>query len=216
MKNTLLLLFTLLYSLHSFAQYDEHKKTSGTLNLKAKATKTKIKPTSDYSLETENKDKIVTLNTTAARVLNTNTNLQSSVMLPKPEKGVYIKKIFGGKDLTFAKTQTNSELGTIYTKSKEIVIECRDHSLVDGDIISVYVNDKLFRSNIILKSNLFVIDVVLNMGYNKIDFLAKNQGYSGPNTAQFVVYDEKGNLIFKKGWNLNTGQRATFGVIRTQ
>lgn len=216
MKHTFLLLITLLYSMHSMAQYDDNKKASGTLNLKAKVVKVKIKPTIDYTLESNKKDKIVTLNTTAKRVLKTKNNTQSAVMIPKPEKGVYTKKIFQGEDLTFGKKQATSELGTITTRSKEIVIECRDHSLVDGDIISVYVNDQLFRENIILKSNYFVIDVALNIGYNKITFLAKNQGYSGPNTAQFVVYDIHGNLIFKQGWNITTGQTATFGVIRTQ
>ncbi|PCH77762.1 MAG: hypothetical protein COB98_02445 [Flavobacteriaceae bacterium] len=201
--------------MHAMAQYDDNKKASGVLNLKAKVSKVKIKPANDYTLESNKKDKIVTLNNLAKRVLKTKINKQSAVMIPRPEKGVYIKKIFAGEDLTFGKKEITSELGTITTKSKEIVIECRDHSLVDGDIISVYVNDRLFRANIILKNNYFVIDVILKMGYNKITFLAKNQGYSGPNTAQFVVYDTKGNLIFKQGWNINTGQTATFGVIRT-
>lgn len=202
--------------MHSMAQYDDNKKASGTLNLKAKVSTVKIKPNSDNIFESTKKNKITTLNTTAKRILKTKTTTQSAVMIPKLEKGVYIKKIFQGQDLTFGKTQVTSELGTITTKSKEIVIECRDHSLVDGDIISVYVNDQLYRANIILKSNYFVIDVNLNIGYNKITFLAKNQGYSGPNTAQFVVYDIHGNLIFKQGWNITTGQTATFGVIRTQ
>jgi len=216
MKNTILLLVTLLYSIYSMAQYDDNKKASGTLNLKAKTTTVKIKPNSNYTLESTKKNKIATLNNTAKRVLKTKNTAQSAVMIPKPEKGVYVKKIFQGEDLTFGKKQVTSELGTITTKSKEIVIECRDHSLVDGDIISVYVNDQLYRDNIILKNNYFVIDVDLNLGYNKITFLAKNQGYSGPNTAQFVVYDINGNLIFKQGWNITTGQTATFGVIRAK
>ncbi len=216
MKNTFLLIFTLFYTLHSFAQYDDHTKGSGSLNIQAKATKTRIKATKEYTIENTKKNKIVSLNNTAAKYLKNKNNSKSAVMIPKPERGVYTKKIFQGKDLTFAKRKTTSELGTISTKSKKIVIECRDHSLVDGDIISVFVNDVLYRSNIILKNNFFVIDVDLNMGYNKIDFLAKNQGYSGPNTAEFVVYDIHGNLIFKQGWNINTGESATFGVIRTQ
>jgi hypothetical protein len=31
--------------------------------------------------------------------------------------------------------------------------------------------------------------------FNKIDFEALNQGSSGPNTAEFKVYDDKGSLI---------------------
>ncbi|MBL4745612.1 MAG: hypothetical protein JKY08_04530 [Flavobacteriaceae bacterium] len=216
MKYTLIFLFTFIYSMHAMAQFDDNKKAYKSLNLKAKVTKFKTKPRGNYTLESKNKKNIVTLNNTAIRVLKSKKTTQSAVMIPALEKGVYVKKIFAGQDLTFGKKHSTSELGTITTKGKEIVIECRDHSLVDGDIISVYVNDQIFRENIILKNNYFVIDVALKMGYNKITFLAKNQGYSGPNTAQFVVYDSKGNLIFKQGWNINTGQTATFGVIRAQ
>ena len=44
--------------------------------------------------------------------------------------------------------------------------------------------------------------------------LALNQGESGPNTAEFQVYDDKGNLVSSKQWNLLTGVKATIVVTK--
>ena len=51
-------------------------------------------------------------------------------------------------------------------------------------------------------------------GFNKIDFLALNQGESGPNTAAFTVYDENGIMITSNEWNLLTGVKASIVVLR--
>jgi hypothetical protein len=44
-----------------------------------------------------------------------------------------------------------------------------------------------------LNSNFKGFEIVLEKGFNKIDFVALNQGSSGPNTAEFKVYDDKGH-----------------------
>ena len=54
----------------------------------------------------------------------------------------------------------------------------------------------------------------LNSGFNKIDFLALNQGESGPNTAEVRVFDDNNNIITSNKWNLATGVRATLIVIK--
>ena len=46
-----------------------------------------------------------------------------------------------------------------------------------------------------------------------IDITALNQGDSGPNTAEFVVYDDKGNVVSSKEWNLLTGVKAKITFI---
>ena len=35
----------------------------------------------------------------------------------------------------------------------------------------------------------------LKNGFNVVDFVALNQGTSGPNTAEIIVYDDQGKLI---------------------
>jgi len=65
-----------------------------------------------------------------------------------------------------------------------------------------------------LVSNFKVLKIVLEKGFNKIDFEALNQGDSGPNTAEFRVYDDKKNLVSASEWNLGTGFKATIILVK--
>ena len=49
---------------------------------------------------------------------------------------------------------------------------------------------------------------------DEIDFVALNQGSSGPNTAEVRVYDDIGNLVGNNRWNLATGVKATYIVYK--
>ncbi|MDX5583324.1 MAG: hypothetical protein QNK20_00140 [Aureibaculum sp.] len=132
----------------------------------------------------------------------------------KVDSDILVKKHFNGKDMSNVKLTSDYSLGTLQSTSKSIRIEVRDHSLVDGDRIKIYVNEHLINSNIMLSGLSRIINVNLIKGYNRIDIEAINEGYSGPNTAELRVFDENGTLISSQEWNILTGQRATLGVIR--
>jgi len=127
---------------------------------------------------------------------------------------VYVPKFWDGKDISGDQIQTAQYLGRLEVETKTVRIECRDFAYVDGDRIRVFINGKLHRSNVLLDGHYFILELPLNNGYNKIDIQAMNQGVSGPNTAQFVVYDGNNKLISTKKWNLLTGQAATLSVMR--
>ena len=78
----------------------------------------------------------------------------------------------------------------------------------------MFVNDVVIRSNIVLQGGYYVIDIDLNEGFNRVDIKALNQGTSGPNTAEFNVFDEHGNLLATKEWNILTGYVATLVVMK--
>ncbi len=130
------------------------------------------------------------------------------------EKDVLVKKFWNGKDISEVKLKTKLELGKIETSTDKIRIESRDHSYVDGDRVRLYVNEQVVRSNIILQSGYYVVDIDLKEGFNRIDIEALNQGTSGPNTAEFRVYDGNGNLLADQEWNILTGYIATLVVIK--
>ena len=50
--------------------------------------------------------------------------------------------------------------------------------------------------------------------FNKIDFVALNQGESGPNTAEVRVFDDKGKLVGANRWNLATGVKSTYIIVK--
>ncbi|SHG45574.1 hypothetical protein SAMN05444396_1147 [Flavobacterium segetis] len=108
----------------------------------------------------------------------------------------------------------NQNLGNFQTGSTSAKIMYRDAAYVDGDKIRVYLNDKVIQSQVNLDSNFKGFEIVLEKGFNKIDFEALNQGSSGPNTAEFKVYDDKGSLISASQWNLGTGFKATIVLVK--
>jgi len=193
---------------------DDNQKGVIKSNNQLKATNIKITPPSTIDLNIDKK-----LNSDAIQK-NLEQNKATAatknfLMENLPEDNDIIgKKYWNNKDVTHKKLESNLSLGTISSSSKTVKIECRDHSYVDGDRIRIYINEKVVSDNIGLKGNYYVVYLNLEEGYNRIDFQALNQGTSGPNTAELKVYDDKGNLISSKEWNLPTGYTATLGIIK--
>jgi hypothetical protein len=108
----------------------------------------------------------------------------------------------------------NQSLGTFKTISVSAKVMYRDAQFVDGDLIRVYLNGNVIVSQVYLESNFKGFEITLEKGFNKIDFEALNQGDSGPNTAQFQVYDDKEKLVSASEWNLGTGFKATIIIVK--
>ncbi len=107
-------------------------------------------------------------------------------------------------------------LGDVKTNAKFIGIVCRDHEYVDGDRVKIYLNGEVIEPNILLSGSFKGVNIDLAKGFNRIDFEALNQGSSGPNTAQVVVADEKGEVIHNNKWNLSTGSKASLIVVKEE
>ena len=107
-------------------------------------------------------------------------------------------------------------LGDFKSNSKSVRIVFRDHQQPDGDRVQIRFNDQIFYPNILLVESYKKLDVELAKGFNKIDFVALNQGSAGPNTAEVRVYDDQGRLMMANLWNLATGSKATFIVVKEE
>lgn len=125
-----------------------------------------------------------------------------------------IKQKFGEDQKDLSQFSKDYNLGELSTKSKIIVIKCRDHEYVDGDRIKLMLNNAVIHPNIVLKGDFFVIDVDLVDGYNNISFVALNEGTSSPNTAQLKVYDQEGNLLASNKWLIRTGYKANLTIYK--
>uniref|UniRef100_UPI004049BF78 hypothetical protein n=1 Tax=Flavobacterium sp. TaxID=239 RepID=UPI004049BF78 len=112
--------------------------------------------------------------------------------------------------------KSNQFLGKFESKSKYIKIVCRDHEYPDGDKVRILINDRVVISEILLESASKEYYLDLGTGFNKIEFEALNQGTSGPNTAAFRVYDDKGGVITGNQWNLTTGVKAIVVIVKEQ
>ena len=134
--------------------------------------------------------------------------------LSQADKDVLVSKYWNGKNVSIKKFQTSLELGRIETDSKSIRIICRDHSYVDGDRVKLYVNEEVIRRSITLSGGYYTVNIDLKEGFNRIDIEALNQGSSGPNTAEFKVLGENGEVLADKEWNILTGYIATLVVMK--
>ncbi|MBW2960767.1 hypothetical protein [Mesonia aestuariivivens] len=113
------------------------------------------------------------------------------------------------------KYKKNLYLGDFKTKSGQIKVICRDHQAIDGDMVRVYKDGEVVVDKINLVAKYTTVYLDLKQGFNKIEVEALNQGQSGPNTAEFKVIDESGRIITSNIWNLATGYKASFIVVKT-
>ena len=97
--------------------------------------------------------------------------------------------------------------------TKYLRVKCIDHGQIDGDRVSVKLNGNIIRSGITLSGSYTSFDVQLTSGQNRIDFTALNEGSSSPNTAKFIITDDKGKTISNKEWNIRTGYTATLLIV---
>lgn len=111
-------------------------------------------------------------------------------------------------------TMEDQFFGDFRITGKKANIRCRDHEYPDGDRVRVFVNGVVFIPNLLLTGHYKSFDVPLVPGINKIEFVALNQGESGPNTAEFQVYDDNGVEVSSKKWNLLTGVTASIILIK--
>jgi hypothetical protein len=109
--------------------------------------------------------------------------------------------------------QKTQYLGEFIVETNLIKIMCRDHQEPDGDVVSILLNEKVVVQSVLLEAGYKTFFVSLEKGSNHIDFVALNQGTSGPNTAAFLVFDEFGKQITSSEWNLNTGVKASLIIM---
>ncbi|MEM5564848.1 hypothetical protein WNY78_07015 [Psychroserpens sp. AS72] len=225
-KNIILLLLFSLFALHVFAQPPD---TNEKKSIKIPAKETKEKDTASVKLDIKPNSKI--------GITKTKKNI-SGITVPKVSKESITKpkkefsmihdnglknpgELFEEKFNKVAveqglkiETMADVFLGEIKSNGAFVRIVCRDHEYPDGDIVQVKVNDDIIVPRLVLTGGYKGFNVDLNVGSNKIEFTALNQGESGPNTAEFIVYDDNGNLVSSKKWNLLTGVKATVIVVK--
>lgn len=221
MKPYVLYFLIFFFSLSAFSQIDSKKNSFSIPAVVAKEDPAKIKPI----LPTK-KNNPSNLNFPKAKP-----NLE----LPEKEFSMFAEEKFGNPGEIYHKqlddaiadvklsrkelelrngSKTDQYFGDFKSNSKFVNVVYRDHGYVDGDIIQVRVNDDIVHPRVFLSGGFKGFQLDLKQGFNKIDFLALNQGESGPNTAEFRVADDTGSIITQNRWNLATGVKATIIVIK--
>jgi len=110
----------------------------------------------------------------------------------------------------------DKDIGIFRTKSLFINLFCFDFGQIDGDIITVLKNGKPFMENINLLAagKIDIIKIPLDIGFNKIEILAVNEGGLRPNTGAFTLFDDFKREVFSDFWNLAKGAKVIALIIR--
>ena len=175
-----------------------------------------IKPKSNTSLTKTNKN----INGIPVKIKELKPEEEQFSMFPKSklrDPGELFEKRYNARmedQGVKVKTMPDMYLGDIRVRGQIANIRCRDHEYPDGDLVQVIVNDEIFIPQLLLTSNFKSFDIPLKEGINSVVFVALNQGESGPNTAEFEVYNDENVLVSSKRWNLLTGVKATILVIK--
>lgn len=217
MKTGFTYLFLLIFSFQGFSQFETPKKTlkmapvtnnSGT-----------IAPTSSKSITYpsifDKKDKLLENVSLLKKKPEVEKSIMEKEQFENPSKQYtekMNKKSSDGEILE--RFKSDSFLGQFKTGTKIISIACRDHEAPDGDLVRIWLNDKIVVDAILLDVEFKEVYLDLNEGINKIEIEALNQGESGPNTAQFVIYDQKKGMITTNKWNLTTGVKAKLVILK--
>lgn len=138
--------------------------------------------------------------------------------VPKMEKDLdKALKDAGLKEGRGQLVRRNISLGDFRTKSKYFIVKLRDFGAIDGDLVKVSSNDKVIKDQIFLEANFKEVKIMLDNGFNKLDFEALNIGSLGGNTAEIRVYDDKGQLVTNDYWdNLAAGFKASIVVTKEE
>ncbi|SFZ91551.1 hypothetical protein SAMN05428642_102131 [Flaviramulus basaltis] len=223
MKTYIVQILLIFFTLSINAQIDSKKKYIAIPAIKSKKDSADISPLTP--------SKPIKNNTFGMNMPKVSPNLEQ----PKEEFSMFPKEKFGNPGELYEKqvdknlanlkltpeeveklngNTTDQFLGDFKSKAKFVNVVYRDHGYVDGDVIQVLINDDIIYPRVYLTGGFKGFKLDLKTGFNKIDFLALNQGESGPNTAEFKVIDDNGIIVSHNQWNLATGVKATIIVVK--
>ncbi|MEY2922919.1 MAG: hypothetical protein RL108_1545 [Bacteroidota bacterium] len=99
-------------------------------------------------------------------------------------------------------------LGQFVVYTQKVNLNSRDYGAIDGDLVRVWVNGKMYVPKVYLESKFQEITLDLDKGINVIEIEALNYGELSPNTGQFAFYDANKEFITNQYWNLGIGYKA--------
>lgn len=160
------------------------------------------------------------------------TNEKENQFLKLPEKNIdftgksrYVQRKFDlpknitgleDRNVDVSALKGDKYFGDFVNNGEFLNVYCRDHEAIDGDLVDILLNDEVVVKNVFLSSSFKGFNIPLKPGFNKVEFLALNEGDSRPNTAEFRVLDNKGNVLVAERWNLLTGYKARFIIVKNE
>ena len=212
MKAAYAFLFFILFCFKGFSQFELPKKTitiAPVSNPKGADSPTSSKSIS-YPSIFDKKDKL-------------GENVSLLKKKPEEEKSIFEKEQFASpaKEYTdkMNKQVTDGKIYDYYKKDYLLATyKCsttiakfalKDFGEPDGDVVRIWLNDEIVINAITLENGYREIQLNLRNGQNLLVIEALNEGMVSPNTAQFSIFNDKGEMIGNNLSGLLTNVKAT-------
>ena len=215
MKATFAFLFLILFSLKGFSQFELPKRTitiAPISNPKGAASPTSSKSIT-YPSIFDKKDKLLS----GVSILNKKPEEGKSVFekeqFASPAKGYtdkMNKQITDGKIYEYYKK--DYQLATYKCGTAIAKFAVKDFGEPDGDVVRIWLNGENIIDAMTLENGYREIILNLRNGQNLLVIEALNEGLVSPNTAQFSIFNEKGEMIGNNLSGLLTNVKATIIV----
>lgn len=212
MKAVYAFLFLLFISFKGFAQFEQPKKKLSIAPVAA--PKGQVSPTSSKAISYpsifDKKDKLlsgVSLLKKAQEEEKSIFEKEQFASVAKEYTDKMNKQITDGKMYEYYKK--DYLLATYRCSTKIAKFALKDYGDPDGDIVRIWLNDEIIINAIYLESSYREIELKLRDGQNQLVIEALNEGTVSPNTAQFSIFNEKGNIIGNNLSGLLTNVKAT-------
>ena len=219
MKAAYAFLFFILFSFKGFSQFELPKKTitiAPVSNPKGADSPTSSKSIS-YPSIFDKKDKL-------------GENVSLLKKKPEEEKSIFEKEQFASpaKEYTdkMNKQITDGKIYDYYKKDYLLATyKCsttiakfalKDFGEPDGDVVRIWLNDEIVINAITLENGYREIQLNLRNGQNLLVIEALNEGMVSPNTAQFSIFNDKGEIIGNNLSGLLTNVKATIIINKVE
>lgn len=139
---------------------------------------------------------------------------KKGIITPEMVAKQNFKKNFEGKLANYP--MIDMDLGSFHTDSEFVYISSYDFGRFDGDKVSISVNGKRIHNNYLLTPKIKTIKIPLEIGINKVEVTALNEGQLSPNTGYFAFFESNKQVIKEGEWMLATGAKVIAIVVRNE
>lgn len=101
---------------------------------------------------------------------------------------------------------------TIIAEGDNLMIRVWEDEFLDGDRVSVYVDDKPILKSYLIKSSMKQLLVPILKDTTMVRIVADNEGRLPPNSANFIILNSETEVPIKL--QLNEGKEATIQILR--
>jgi hypothetical protein len=100
---------------------------------------------------------------------------------------------------------------SVFTKSRNVNLVLNDNGKEDGDMVRIFVNDKLLLDKYVIQKEVRIIPLFVNEEKLRVKIVALNNGTISPNTMNIVLSDGHRDIDVLS--NLKQGESAEIDIL---